>query len=118
MGYYTSYKLKVSQPDGEPLDEGGRGLVYQALKEKAEDLYGLDLQKGPYDEYDGSDPCKWYTNEKDMQKLSQLFPDVLFTLSGEGEEAGDIWAKYFLDGKMQEAKAEIIVAPFDPSKLR
>lgn len=60
---------------------------------------------------------KWYEHEKDMRAFSKLFPKVLLTLHGEGEEAGDMWIKYFLGGKCQLAKAEIIYEPFDPKKL-
>lgn len=58
------------------------------------------------------DACKWYDHAEDMKALSKTLPNVLFTLSGEGEESGDVWRKYFLNGKMQTAKAVITVAPF------
>lgn len=67
---------------------------------------------------DNGGEIKWYSHVSDMRVFSKLFPKVLFTLRGEGEESGDIWAKYFLDGKMQEAKAEVVIAPFDASKLK
>lgn len=63
------------------------------------------------------DECKWYDHEEDMILLSQEFPNVLFKLHGEGEENGDIWDKYFMDGKMQYCPAKVQCAPFDRSKL-
>ena len=65
-----------------------------------------------------SEGVKWYDNEKDMLALSKAFPGILFTLHGEGEESGDIWNKYFLNGKMQVAKAEFAIAEFDPDLLQ
>lgn len=69
---------------------------------------------------DGSsnDAQKWYEHETQMREFSKCFPTVLFTLEGSGEESGDIWKQYFLDGKMQESKAEINIEPFDKSKLK
>lgn len=54
-----------------------------------------------------------------MIQVSKAFPDVLFTLSGEGEESGDVWVKYFKGGKVQqEAMPKWTPPPFDESKLR
>jgi len=52
-----------------------------------------------------------------MVEYSKRHPKVVFKLSGEGEESGDIWTEYYQDGKMQREKAEIKVAGFDKSKL-
>jgi hypothetical protein len=64
-----------------------------------------------------SDAAKWYEHETDIGGMSAAFPNVLLMLSGEGEESGDIWRKYFLNGKMQVAKARIEFDAFDPDKL-
>ena len=62
--------------------------------------------------------CTWYDHDNDMKALSKEFPDVLFTLHGIGEEAGDIWVKYFRNGKVQSVKGRIVFDPFDPKKLK
>ena len=67
---------------------------------------------------DSDNTTKWYDYESDMRSMSQHFKGVLFTLYGEGEEAGDIWKKYFLDGKCQIAEASIVIDDFDPDKLK
>ena len=46
-----------------------------------------------------------------------MYPETIFVLEGEGEESGDIWKKYYLDGKCQTSKAEVIISEFDESKL-
>ena len=69
-----------------------------------------------YDPFD--DECKWYEHETDMKALSLRFPEVLFTLHGEGEESGDVWNKYFRNGKCQVAKGVVTIAPFNPKELK
>lgn len=121
MGYLTSYKLdwqgvvSAIRPcphcDGKgtiPVDD----IVYDFVKNEPF-LYGGTEPIAPSLE----DSCKWYEHEEDMKQLSLKFPDVLFTLRGEGEESGDVWVKYFKEGKMQISKAEIKLEPFDAAKL-
>lgn len=45
------------------------------------------------------DSLKWYEHENDMCKLSAMFPDLYFTLEGDGEEFDDFWRKLFHDGQ-------------------
>lgn len=61
---------------------------------------------------------KWYDHEDDLIKFSSRFPGVLFILSGFGEERGDIWRKYFYEGKCQTAKAKLVFQPIDHDYLR
>lgn len=61
---------------------------------------------------------KWYEHEKDILAISRRFPKILFILEGEGEDSGDIWKKYFKNGKIQVCKAKITFDEFDESKLR
>jgi hypothetical protein len=83
--------------------------VRQAIEDEDDIAYAV----GEY-----RDSCKWYDHEADMLAFSKRFPDVLFELSGEGEEACDMWRKYFKNGKMQSCPAQITYEPFDESKLR
>jgi len=112
VGYYTSYNLEI-EPKGSKKLNG----VIAWLEKNSETTTGYNLMS--FYKNDGSaDSCKWYGHEEDMKELSTRFPDFLFTLSGEGEESGDIWTKYFLGGKMQVAKAVIVVPEFDPKLLK
>lgn len=52
--------------------------------------------------------CKWHDHVRDIASLSKKCPGVTFHLTGEGEEAGDIWDAYALDGKVQKHKAKIV----------
>jgi hypothetical protein len=49
--------------------------------------------------------------------MSKAIPHVLFTLEGIGEEQGDHWKEYYLDGKMQRCPAAIIFPPFDKKAM-
>jgi len=81
---------------------------------RAKDLvefHGIDSDGSP------SDRCSWYEHDKDMVRLSLAFPELLFTLGGQGEESTDLWKKYFVAGRLQIAKAVIRFEEFDPKKL-
>ena len=100
MGYETKYELEWDNT----------GLPAEDV------LHFLNTQTG-YTRFEGSDQyvyfddtIKWYDHDKDMVKLSKLYPDTLFTLSGEGEEPGDIWRYYFKAGRSQLARAKITFA--------
>lgn len=136
MGYYTTYKLKgletdLVQKERERLKEERKALESiedPAVREYA--LAGFDAKMVDPGKYDitklvpespkfnpFAEKCKWYEHEEDMRRFSKLYPFILFELSGEGEESGDIWRKYFLNGKMQYCKSKIEFEPFDETKL-
>lgn len=102
MGYYTRYWLKWDKADDK--------LCAAIAAFSSEDALNADGSSN------GS--VKWYNHEADMKALSYKFPGVLFTLFGEGEESGDIWKKYFQDGKMQFCKAVIDFPKFDAKLLK
>lgn len=133
MGYYTSYALKWEGGQDKPTEEY-LALVAEVGEDRASNLLtkgmvkiqksktvadrvaewikGNEEASGTL-ELDGSagESSKWYDHEKDLIQLSQLEPDVLFTLEGEGENNEDIWKKYFLAGDVQEAKATVTIEP-------
>lgn len=106
MGYSTMYNLSVHTDSSLGIRE-----VFQ----KANDFYGLHYAIDEAGEYVNS--VKWDEHEEDMLKLSVEFPDVIFILKGEGEEAGDIWYKCFKSGKIQRAPGKITFDEYDESKL-
>ena len=44
------------------------------------------------------DDMKWYDYYEDMQSISKLFPEVIFHLSGDGEDHDDLWEADFMNG--------------------
>ena len=98
-----SAKAKFCETCGKPnttvaLDD----VVGSYIEEHEEMHYAL--------EQDGStnQSCKWYDHAKDLEVMSCEIPGVLFHLKGEGEEAGDIWDLFALDGKVQKHQAKIV----------
>lgn len=95
--------------------------------EVKEDVYSIiERFRDQYDEaaysIDGSggsqDESKWYDHQEDLKAFSQKYPQHLFILKGKGEESGDIWMKYFLNGKVQVANAVITFEEFNEAKLK
>lgn len=99
MGYYTDYNLSTDSYDNEN--------IIDEFKQSSENAkYALE-----------SESCKWYDHEKELRKFSKKYPDVLFTLYGQGEEHPDIWYKYFKNGLMQKCEAIITYPKYNESEL-
>jgi len=110
MGYYTDYRLTPSAGSfifGEILFD-----AIQNFMQDKKDSYLWDAWNGD------AIGVTWYEHQEDMIELSAAFPDVLFTLWGHGEEEDDHWGEYYLDGKCQVTRGEIIYPDFDKSQLR
>lgn len=99
MGYYTRHELTVSE-----------GLIQEHVEQ-------ISLISGDGQDLFDGETVKWYSHEKDMRAHSINWPELMFTLEGEGEEAGDIWVEYYKNGKMQRCSAKITFDAFDDSKL-
>jgi hypothetical protein len=65
----------------------------------------------------GRDNGRWYDAREDLKAFSRQYPGWLFTLQAKGEESGDIWISYCMNGKEQYTKARIVLDEFDQSKL-
>ena len=116
MGYHTSYTLtaelliggKVAQlVDDEPI----KAVIAQLRAEFEEAKYALDELGGC-----SGEETKWYEHTADMKAFSVKHPYILFQLHGDGEESGDIWSEYYLDGKVQIARAVVKIDAFDAAK--
>lgn len=125
MGYSTRYKLswtptaawkepplcshapprtdKFCKECGRPnqtvkLDE----IVGDYIEEREDMSYAL-TRTG-----ETNDSCKWYEHEEHLAEMSKAIPGVVFHLTGVGEEAGDIWDAFALDGEVQKHPAQIV----------
>jgi hypothetical protein len=52
-----------------------------------------------------------------MKKISLKFPNIIFTLRGEDQNNGNVWVKYFKEGKMHIAATTISFEKFNSKKL-
>lgn len=134
MGYYTVYSLKWEpRKDYEAKDSCNHpkksdvkfcpdcGIEVTKVTLDRVVAQHIESHKEKFAvEPDGSqaDRQKWYEHEADLREMSAAIPNVLFTLHGEGEEAGDIWDAYFLNGKGQKEKAVLTIGSFDERKLK
>ena len=98
MGYFTSYELRVS--DNAPID-----VIEQFRKFSDDADYAID------DDGDTFDATKWYSWQDDLQKFSFLFPDVVFTMTGRGEETTDYWRAFARNGQVVKQKASFTFPP-------
>lgn len=111
MGYNTTYSLKFDTSKSKTKKREIFNEIQLRRAAGMDYLYGIEL-----DGY--GEACKWYDHEEEMAEFSKIYPDVVFELSGEGEESGDIWKKYFKNGQKQICMAEIVYPPYDETKLR
>jgi len=107
LSYQTTYTLEYSNRGNTEFN------TYLEILDTPEAVVEKVLKK----EYIFNGEGSWRGFDSDMMQVSAKFPNVLFTLTGAGEEADDLWRAYFLDGKMQYVNAEIYYPPFDAEKL-
>ena len=110
MGYYTHFKLElIPHPNNDTVTRiFERGTE---ITDYFDCVFSLDSALASTIETQES--AKWYEHEKDMRLLSEAFPDIVFKLSGVGEESFvfmspknhiDIWIKYFKNGNQEIKK--------------
>lgn len=88
MGYRT-YHTITCQTDGQEHD------LTDPVIEKLSEISGYGKIQ-----FTGEDDAKWYNCVDDMIELSVAFPLTTFRVDGIGENANDIWVKWFYDGKL------------------
>lgn len=114
MGYYTRFYLDVEPEDNIVCPHCGHygtpdweNLVGQFVGQQ----YNCENYL-PFE-----DESKWYDWEEHMKKFSELYPDHLFRLEGNGEEDDDRWEAYFQAGKGYSQHMEMSFPDFDKRKL-
>lgn len=114
MGYYTRYHLEIQDVDGTPAKKADLKNFLNTINSSGEELVELkdvfDFEL--FEAHSSSilepyDTCRWYNHDSTMITLSSKLPYLVFRLSGEGEESGDLWRKYYHDGKCQYCPAKI-----------
>ena len=116
MGYMTAYNLeaKCGNFTEEKLEAINAWLRHN-------EVIGYALREGTFTgtadlcAWDMHDEVKWYEADEDMKELSKAFPDVTFRLHGEGEDHGDVWDYYWLNGH-GEICCAVIRMP-EPSRI-
>lgn len=115
MGYYTNFEITANTYEKTMLGEQfGYILDNKILTDLQNEVEKMNLPDGYIDEDRFSAYGKWYEWKDDMRLLSSKFPDLIFTIEGEGEESGDIWRAYVMNGALQFCAAKIIFDDFNP----
>ena len=65
----------------------------------------------------GRTETRWHSLEKDIAKISKMWPGTLFMLSMHGEQ-GESHQDYFLNSMVQTVTGKIVFPPFQPQHLR
>lgn len=105
MGYYTKYNLKVKNSEL-PID-----FYVDKLHEKIGYFYCFNPDGSDYE------AIRWYNHSEHMVFLSKEYPDVLFILTGFGEDVDDIWIKYYKNGKYKVGDGEVIFPSYESLKF-
>lgn len=98
MGYYTKYNFTVYPAEAtSAIEEALAGCSgYGNLSEE---------------------PIKWYDHENHCKQVTRQVPGVLLSLTGEGEDTGDLWRKDFLDGEIVDIWRFSEIPPPDVSLI-
>ena len=113
MGYCTHYTLDIDSTDPLRL-----ALIQSALMKDGGATFALMIDGPARQHYPSREADSQWLADATMRHLADRFPGVLFTLSGEGEEAGDLWRIYARDGRSYKAPAVVMHPPFDEAKLQ
>lgn len=106
MGYYTDFKVNVS-------DTAMENCFHHVLQKTS----GYQFHDNGDYLYLGD--AKWYDWNEHLSKISQMdtFKNELITVEGDGEEQGDMWKAYFLNGNVKVAKAVVSFPEVDMSEF-
>lgn len=108
MGYATAYTLRI---DDDSNYEKLR-TVLEKEGERSEICFAIDE-----DGESNSSESKWYEWESDMRRISALWPNFVFHLSGIGEQHDDQWEATFVNGKAHIRGCEILIDGYDEKCL-
>jgi hypothetical protein len=101
MGYYTEFEIEIDR-DGES--------VMQALNEDKSGHGRFYHQEGS-NKWTSEDRWKWNDHEEAIKAVSLQFPLSRITVTGYGEDRGDIWRKYFCNGQVEKHRLAIEFPP-------
>jgi hypothetical protein len=106
MGYQTAHTLSVKHKNEKDIIEIFRKSNNEARAALTENG-------------DTDNEISWWNSADDLKDFSKSYPKVLFTLTGNGSDAGgDYWILYVKNGKSFEARGEITYPKYNPKKLK
>ena len=117
MPYRTRYLLKWNLWKGPTPNEVTLELRKSVQKPESDVI--PDLHETAWKRIiRGETEIPWRSHQWDIATtVSQRWPDVRFELYGHGEDKDDIWAEYFLGGKVQRVDGRKTYPEFNQEKL-
>ena len=115
MGYYTYYNLNMKSTNDTPINYEA---INRAFIHIYDGVYEVNTLKDKWvkecinnpdfiNDFYLNENQKWYEFNEDMVKLSEMFPDVVFCLWGEGEDRDDNWRKVYNNGSVSSSVGHI-----------
>jgi hypothetical protein len=93
MGYYTRYTLTTYSTNEKTYN----GDIENLIENDLATISGYEITIDKI-----TDDIKWYKHDENMCTLSKKYPNICFCLEGEGEENGDTWKLYYVNGISSE----------------
>ena len=106
MGYYTRYNL-ITLPEGSLKDADILNCLHHANPYEGFNEYSSFAEWA-------EEPSKWYDYNYDMIHLSSYYPNVTFILTGNGEECGDVWKRYYKGGRCVQCIKTVLTFEENP----
>lgn len=106
MGYCTNFELRLYGEKDSII------AAFKRIEELTDNLItwscGDDILTEILDGNAAYFEAKWYSRKKDIVKVAKEFPDVSFTLEGQGEHREDWWVIEAQNGKTHISYCTII----------
>ena len=117
MPYTTRYHIGWNKPTGPTIEEVSKELAQRVQKGQEDDMSAYS--PGCWETIlEGDVNTTWFNHQMDMATIvSQKWPETRFRLQGQGDDDNDVWAEFFLGGKVQRVLGETRFPEFDPDKL-
>ena len=93
MGYYTYFRIETNIEDEVEATKLLNSIADISVN------FSIALS---------GEPLKWYEWEDDMRYISSLYPTVLFTITGEGEDREDTWKARIFNQVIDIAESTIV----------
>lgn len=106
MGYYTNFELRLYGEKDSII------AAFKRIEELTDNLItwscGDDILAEILNGNAAYFEAKWHSRKKDIAKVATEFPDVSFTLKGQGEDREDWWIIEAQNGKTHISYCTII----------
>jgi len=113
MSYETHYRLTI-------LDAAG-AIVATKETPATMEIWAREIDNSDMPLRDMAGPragrWDWRAMNEDMARLARDYPNYVFQVDGKGENAGDVWRKWWHGEKTAEWQLDPTPPTFHPSRL-